>query len=41
MTLLEPIRRGIAIMFGEGYVGDALTIEGELMAQIVKVKQDE
>ncbi len=38
MTLLEPIRRGIAIMFGEGYVGDNLAIEGELMAQIVKAK---
>ncbi|NTV84259.1 MAG: 3-hydroxyacyl-ACP dehydratase FabZ [Bacteroidales bacterium] len=41
LTLLEPIRRGIAIMFGEGYVGDSLAIEGELMAQIVKVKQNE
>lgn len=39
LTLLEPIRRGIAIMFGEGYVGDKLAIEGELMAQIVKVKE--
>jgi UDP-3-O-[3-hydroxymyristoyl] N-acetylglucosamine deacetylase/3-hydroxyacyl-[acyl-carrier-protein] dehydratase len=38
LTLLEPIRRGIAIMFGEGYVGDTLVIEGEMMAQIVKVK---
>ncbi len=39
MSLLEPIRRGIAIMFGEGYVGDNLVIEGEMMAQIVKVKE--
>ena len=38
MTLLEPIRRGIALMFGEGYVGGSLVIEGELMAQISKVK---
>ena len=38
MTLLEPIRRGIAIMFGEGYVGNTLAIEGELMAQIMKAK---
>jgi UDP-3-O-[3-hydroxymyristoyl] N-acetylglucosamine deacetylase / 3-hydroxyacyl-[acyl-carrier-protein] dehydratase len=38
MTLLEPIRRGIALMFGEGYVGDQLVVEGELMAQITKVK---
>lgn len=39
MSLLEPIRRGIALMFGEGYVGDQLAIEGEMMAQIVKVKE--
>jgi len=38
MTLLEPMRRGIALMFGEGYVGGNLVIEGELMAQISKVK---
>jgi UDP-3-O-[3-hydroxymyristoyl] N-acetylglucosamine deacetylase / 3-hydroxyacyl-[acyl-carrier-protein] dehydratase len=38
MTLLEPMRRGIALMYGEGYVGDTLAIEGELMAQISKVK---
>ena len=38
MTLLEPIRRGIAIMFGEGYVGSTLAVEGELMAQIIKAK---
>jgi len=38
MTLLEPIRRGIAIMFGEGYVGENLVIEGEMMAQISKAK---
>lgn len=37
-SLLEPMRRGIAIMFAEGYVGDKLAIEGELMAQITKVK---
>lgn len=38
MTLLEPMRRGIALMFGQGFVGDQLVIEGELMAQIAKVK---
>jgi UDP-3-O-[3-hydroxymyristoyl] N-acetylglucosamine deacetylase / 3-hydroxyacyl-[acyl-carrier-protein] dehydratase len=38
MTLLEPMRRGIALMYGEGYVGETLAIEGEMMAQIVKVK---
>ena len=34
--LLEPIRRGIAHMFGQVFVGDNLVSEGELMAQIVR-----
>ncbi len=34
--LLEPIRRGIALMFGQVFVGDNVVSEGELMAQIVK-----
>jgi len=38
MNLLEPIRRGIALMFAEVYVGNKLCMEGELMAQIVKNK---
>ncbi len=38
MTLLEPIRRGIALMYGEAYVGETLVTEGEMMAQIVKGK---
>ena len=37
--LLEPIRRGIAHMFGQVFVGDNLVSEGELMAQIVKDKE--
>ena len=36
--LLSPIRRGICHMSGKGYVGNKLVIEGELMAQIKKVK---
>lgn len=36
MDLLSPLRRGIAHMFGEIYVGETLVCEGELMAQIVK-----
>lgn len=36
MDLLAPLRRGIAQMFGEIFVGDKLVCEGELMAQIVK-----
>ena len=38
MDLLEPIRRGIALMFAEIYAGNQLVMEGELMAQIVKHK---
>lgn len=38
MDLLEPMRRGIAVMYGEAYVGDNIVAEGEMMAQIVKVK---
>jgi len=34
--LLEPMRRGIAHMFGQVFVGDNVVSEGELMAQIVK-----
>lgn len=41
MDLLEPIRRGIALMFAEIYVGSQLVMEGELMAQIVKTKIDD
>lgn len=38
LHLLEPIRRGIANMFGQAFVGDQLVMEGELLAQITKVK---
>lgn len=41
VNLLEPIRRGIAIVFAEIYVGDKLVMEGELMAQIVKTKTND
>jgi len=36
MDLMEPIRRGIAHMFGQVFVGENLVSEGELLAQIVK-----
>lgn len=36
LELITPIRRGIAHMFGRGYVGDDIAIEAEMMAQIVK-----
>ncbi|NJM14335.1 MAG: bifunctional UDP-3-O-[3-hydroxymyristoyl] N-acetylglucosamine deacetylase/3-hydroxyacyl-ACP dehydratase [Bacteroidales bacterium] len=38
MSLLEPIRRGLAVMKGEAYVADKLVCEGEFMAQIAKKK---
>lgn len=34
--LTEPIRRGIIIMTGSGYVGDSIVVEANMMAQIVK-----
>lgn len=37
--LNEPIRRGIANMTGQAFVGDQLVMEGILMAQITKVKE--
>jgi UDP-3-O-[3-hydroxymyristoyl] N-acetylglucosamine deacetylase/3-hydroxyacyl-[acyl-carrier-protein] dehydratase len=39
--LLEPIRRGIAHMFAEIFVGNKLVMEGEMMAQIVKNKSND
>lgn len=39
--LMEPIRRGIAQMKGVGIVGEKVVVEAEMMAQIVKVKENE
>ncbi len=36
MTLTEPIKRGIALCKGEGYVGDTQVIEASFMAQLAK-----
>ena len=36
LELISPIRRGICHMFGRGFVGDKIVMEGELMAQITK-----
>jgi len=41
MNLLEPVRRGIAIMFAEIFVGNKLVMEGELMAQVVKNQEND
>lgn len=41
VNLLEPIRRGIALVYSEVFVGNQLVMEGELMAQIVKTKDND
>jgi len=39
LELVSPIRRGIANMKAQAFVGDVLVTEGELMAQIVKANK--
>ena len=39
LELLTEIRRGICHMYGTAYVGNKVAAEGEMMAQIVKVKK--
>ncbi|MBA3900696.1 MAG: bifunctional UDP-3-O-[3-hydroxymyristoyl] N-acetylglucosamine deacetylase/3-hydroxyacyl-ACP dehydratase [Bacteroidetes bacterium] len=38
LELLSPVKRGICYMRGEAFVGDKLVAEGEMMAQIAKIK---
>jgi UDP-3-O-[3-hydroxymyristoyl] N-acetylglucosamine deacetylase/3-hydroxyacyl-[acyl-carrier-protein] dehydratase len=38
LELTSPIRRGIANMKGQAFVGEHLVCEGEFMAQITKEK---
>jgi UDP-3-O-[3-hydroxymyristoyl] N-acetylglucosamine deacetylase/3-hydroxyacyl-[acyl-carrier-protein] dehydratase len=38
MDLVEPMRRGIIMMFGQAFVGNHLVAEGEMTAQVVKNK---
>jgi UDP-3-O-[3-hydroxymyristoyl] N-acetylglucosamine deacetylase/3-hydroxyacyl-[acyl-carrier-protein] dehydratase len=38
MELRAPIRRGLCLMHGEGYVGDRMVCEADMMAQIVENK---
>ena len=40
LELVTPIRRGIVLMKGNAYANDSLVAEAELMAQIVKTKED-
>ena len=39
MELMAPVRRGICLMKGTGFVGDKIVCEAELMAQVVKDKE--
>ena len=39
MELKEPIKRGIALCKGSGFVGEQLVIEAEFMAQLAKKPQ--
>ncbi|MGM0529814.1 MAG: bifunctional UDP-3-O-[3-hydroxymyristoyl] N-acetylglucosamine deacetylase/3-hydroxyacyl-ACP dehydratase [Bacteroidota bacterium] len=39
LNLSNPIRRGIVTMFGQGFVGEQIVMEGELTAQIAKNKE--
>jgi UDP-3-O-[3-hydroxymyristoyl] N-acetylglucosamine deacetylase / 3-hydroxyacyl-[acyl-carrier-protein] dehydratase len=41
LALASPVRRGICHMKGQAYVGKKVVMEAEMMAQIVKVKQNE
>ena len=34
--LLEPIRRGVAVVEGKAFVGETLACEAVMMAQVVK-----
>ncbi len=36
MTLKGPVRRGIALTYGQGFVGNKLAIEADFMAQMVR-----
>jgi UDP-3-O-[3-hydroxymyristoyl] N-acetylglucosamine deacetylase/3-hydroxyacyl-[acyl-carrier-protein] dehydratase len=38
MELIEPMRRGIVMMFGQAFVGKHIVAEGEMTAQIIKNK---
>jgi UDP-3-O-[3-hydroxymyristoyl] N-acetylglucosamine deacetylase/3-hydroxyacyl-[acyl-carrier-protein] dehydratase len=43
MVLKEPIRRGIALCYGQGFIGDQMVIEAEFMAQMApkpKIKKN-
>jgi UDP-3-O-[3-hydroxymyristoyl] N-acetylglucosamine deacetylase/3-hydroxyacyl-[acyl-carrier-protein] dehydratase len=39
LELAEPIRRGLVHMYGQAFVGETLVMEGDMLAQIVKAKE--
>ncbi|MEQ9187396.1 MAG: bifunctional UDP-3-O-[3-hydroxymyristoyl] N-acetylglucosamine deacetylase/3-hydroxyacyl-ACP dehydratase [Cryomorphaceae bacterium] len=41
LELIAPVRRGMVTMKAAGYVRNQMVAEGELMAQIIKVRNDE
>jgi UDP-3-O-[3-hydroxymyristoyl] N-acetylglucosamine deacetylase/3-hydroxyacyl-[acyl-carrier-protein] dehydratase len=41
MKLLEPVKRGIALTYGQAFVGDNLVIEGQFMAQLARKPETE
>ena len=38
LTMTQPLRRSIAYMHGEAYIGDTLACESDLVAQVIKNK---
>lgn len=38
MEMIEPMRRGIVMMYGQAFVGNNLVVEGEMVAQVIKNK---
>jgi UDP-3-O-[3-hydroxymyristoyl] N-acetylglucosamine deacetylase / 3-hydroxyacyl-[acyl-carrier-protein] dehydratase len=41
LDLIAPVRRGMVAMKASAYVSNQQVAEGELMAQIIKVRNDE
>jgi len=41
LELTEPVRRGLCVMRGRAWVGDNLVCEAEMMAQIVKINNND
>ena len=39
MDMLEPIRRGVALVEAKAFVGETLACEAVMMAQVVKNKK--